>query len=452
MLKRSLVLWVVNAMLILSTLGCVLTPPPPPSSMMEQSMTELPDPNRPLRVLYFPNEKEFMKRYGNLFLTKYPGLSIEVISLHDFYIRARTDDMEQLDQHFREFLDRTKPDIISGLNLNFLIKNNRLTDLEPYIKNAPGVRLDKMNPNVLSELRSAGEGKLYALSPSFAASVLYYNKTMFDKYNLPYPTVDSTWTEVLQLANRFPPQNLQGEKIYSLLYEGITPFDLLQRISARHNLLFTDSIGRRVDIQTEPWIRLTSAILTGHQNENFLFGPMGHPTENPLIKHFQDGKAAMIFETVNTFKIMEHASSPPLFEWDIVSEPGDPSAVYDGEIRINNPFSIHVQSDRKEDAWKFISFIAGEELARQNMVSDVFSGLSVYEEHNRPTTKNIKAFYETTRQKPSVYKHPDEFQMIFSTLFEESFNEAVKNGENAEALLGKLQVKSQMELERLLKN
>jgi ABC-type glycerol-3-phosphate transport system substrate-binding protein len=56
----------------------------------------------------------------------------------------------------------------------------------------------------LQDYRNYSEGKLYALPRKANAYYLYYNKDIFDRFNVPYPSKDKvlTWDEAFELYCR----------------------------------------------------------------------------------------------------------------------------------------------------------------------------------------------------------------------------------------------------------
>lgn len=60
----------------------------------------------------------------------------------------------------------------------------------------------KMNPEVLKLMLISGKGKLLGLPNAIASVALFYNKDLFDKFGVPYPTDKMTWDDAYELAKR----------------------------------------------------------------------------------------------------------------------------------------------------------------------------------------------------------------------------------------------------------
>lgn len=75
-----------------------------------------------------------------------------------------------------------------------------LADLTPLIAADTGFSTDVYNPTALAAF--AQDGKQLGLVESFSNVVLFYNKDLFDKAGVAYPTADWTWTEELAAAQK----------------------------------------------------------------------------------------------------------------------------------------------------------------------------------------------------------------------------------------------------------
>lgn len=85
---------------------------------------------------------------------------------------------------------------------NFTMPNNLQYDMTDLIKSHK-VDLNRYEPTLIDGIRQlSGDGKLYSL-PVYANNlVLFYNKTLFEKFGVPYPKDGMTWEQTIALANR----------------------------------------------------------------------------------------------------------------------------------------------------------------------------------------------------------------------------------------------------------
>jgi len=69
---------------------------------------------------------------------------------------------------------------------------------------------------VIDQLRESGNGKLYGLAPEFITNAIFFNADLFRKYGVELPTDRMSWDEVLRLAQRFPSDGSEEERVYGL--------------------------------------------------------------------------------------------------------------------------------------------------------------------------------------------------------------------------------------------
>lgn len=106
----------------------------------------------------------------------------------------------------------TAPDIIAcEVNLfpNFW-GTDVFLNLNPYIKNDPSFSKDAFFKDVLK--RFTVNGKIYGIPRDTAPfACVYYNKHLFDKAGLEYPTNDWNWNDLLRKAKKLTVKDKNGE-------------------------------------------------------------------------------------------------------------------------------------------------------------------------------------------------------------------------------------------------
>ena len=93
------------------------------------------------------------------------------------------------------------PDVflVDNSDVPALINRGALLDLTPYLTRA-GVDLACLDQTVLSFF-TRGDA-LYALPKGYTPLLVVYNKDLFDRARIPYPTDDWTWDDFLRIAQR----------------------------------------------------------------------------------------------------------------------------------------------------------------------------------------------------------------------------------------------------------
>lgn len=112
--------------------------------------------------------------------------------------------LESIPRSFKEKIMTTMaagspPDVflLDSVILPTFINRGLLEDLRPYVEKY-GIDLSIYFQNVLKIAEA--NGALYAFPTGFTPYVMYYNKSLFDEANLPYPQEGWTWEDYLYLS------------------------------------------------------------------------------------------------------------------------------------------------------------------------------------------------------------------------------------------------------------
>lgn len=91
------------------------------------------------------------------------------------------------------------PDVflLDNIDVPAFTRRGVTLDLAPYLGRV-GVDLSRFDSTVLGIFRSGPA--VYALPKGYTPMVVVYNKTLFDRAGLPYPTDDWTWDDFLRVA------------------------------------------------------------------------------------------------------------------------------------------------------------------------------------------------------------------------------------------------------------
>lgn len=155
-------------------------------------------------------------------------------------------------------------------------------------------------------------GKQYGLSESFSDVVLFYNKDLFDKAGVAYPTASWTWDDAVQAAQKLTdaPQGqwglfkpVQFFEFYKTAYQfGCDFFNADKTATNINDPKCVSALQFMVDLTNKQKVMPTDADLGGVKDDAL----------------FKSGKLAMWVNGIWQFSAMEDAP----FEWDITTEPG----------------------------------------------------------------------------------------------------------------------------------
>ncbi|MCM3631271.1 extracellular solute-binding protein [Paenibacillus glycanilyticus] len=444
-----------------------------------------------LKIGYF-NEEAFYMQYGNAFQAMFPNVELEVISTEE--AMSGDDPVAAMES----LIEEQQPDAVLLTEEQYadLAQEGKLYDLDAAVKQ-DSFDIDGFLPSVIDLLKARGGGKLYGLSPSFSSQALYYNKDLFDKYGVPYPTDGMSWDEVLQLAARFPVKkgdnNLSMDKagtddaLYglSLPMQTQNSFELVREIGEAKGLLYADSDAKTVSFDTPEWKAIVQTVVDGYESGSITTPPSGNGGQGggglmirgmgggktsfafgPATMRFMNGQAAMTVDGPMLMNMMgigaggmkaatkvagstSSGALKPLgqdLNWDVVSIPTDPSQQgATGSMSLDNIFAINASSENLSAAWEFLKYANGEQLAKTSSKSSpALSSRTAYK--NEADGKNIDAFYNEKINEQALLQEntlPDGFAASFETMAAGQLDQAVQGTQSVDDALKKIQSEGQ---------
>ncbi|UUZ86020.1 extracellular solute-binding protein [Paenibacillus sp. P26] len=168
------------------------------------------------------------KKYPNI-TVQYVNMSVQGSSLNDLVASGDI------------------PDVVVGYGatLKRLKELKALTNMDPLIKKYQ-LDLNRIIPETLEYTKVNSDTDYYAGLPLFNnAFGLFYNKTLFDKFAVPYPKDGMTWEEVGDLGKKIT-RTYDG-----IQYRGFFP-DGVNRMINQIELLQLDKNNKSI-LTTEPW-------------------------------------------------------------------------------------------------------------------------------------------------------------------------------------------------------
>jgi len=418
-----------------------------------------------LKVMHW-NEQSFNSEYGMLYYALNPNVEFEVVSTNKIQV-SEIESSEEYEKKFEQFIQDEKPDILM-LNQEQYEKfaaDGRLVSLESYLTRDK-LDLEGFIPGLIDLMREKGGGELYGLTPNFYSQAIYYNKDLFDRYNIEYPTDKMSWEEVLNLAGRFPTDGSDEDRIYGLRVGYSTDlFQLGLAIGSTSGLRMVNPADKRVSIDSESWVNAYETALrairsgTLYNNENMSFS--GSYEEYLLQNPFVSGKVAMAIDgTYLMQQIREAAEVIPdkaVKNWDLVTIPVDPANPdYTNNVSFYNIFAIHAESPNRDAAWDFIRYIHSDEYAR--VTSKAFNGqFPVRTKYIRDDEgRNLAAFYllepSGTELYPGFEDLPSNFFNEFYTIGSEEMKAVTSDQKTVAEALASMQTRLQAALDEAIAN
>jgi multiple sugar transport system substrate-binding protein len=153
--------------------------------------------DEPLKLTFYSNgatftDEEFETMIAGPIHAKYPNVTIERITP-----AATTTPEEVLSTHV--------PDILFSSVSQRLVRTGAFEDLRELIKrhNFDESRLKPIAYNYIKEITKGKGDQILAFPFNVNQHILYYNKDIFDKFGVPYPTEKQlTWDEAVEIGKQ----------------------------------------------------------------------------------------------------------------------------------------------------------------------------------------------------------------------------------------------------------
>lgn len=424
--------------------------------------------NRVLRigVLYggADNEPYFRQQYTDMFEMQHPNIEFEIvgaINYDDQRFETTEPGKEPPDQpdpyeKMKEMMTGQNPVDIVVLDYNMLrrfTQDNLLQSLDPMIQKDKFDISDYV-PTVIDGIKDAGDGNIYALTPTFTSSALYYNKKLFTDKGVEPPTDKMTWSDLFNKARQVATPS-EEEPVFGFSFNRWVNdgFSTLSSYTAMLQLRYWDDKGEKMVVNSEPWAQAMDTVvglykdkvIPDQQYMNQLHekrGAEGEPVNDPFFGDlFLSGDLAMVIGEsyyVNELKrANDNAGKIEGFEmidWDVVTVPVDPmNPDAGGNIGLSQLMGINTQAQNPEDAWEFIKFSNSKEWAKLKARSNY--ELVARKEFLQPVgglTYNIDAFTtlkplppssindeKIYREKPGVWEAQNVGYELFQAVLED---------------------------------
>lgn len=281
-----------------------------------------------------------------LFEAKYPGTKVKLEYIPEEYT-TKIDSM---------FLGKKAPDVIYGHPKYFAAwaSQGLLMDLTDRFAQTPELLDDsKFNTNLYEAFKY--EGKNIATINGADTMLLYYNKNLFDKAGIPYPTSDWTWEQFIDAAKKLTIIGADGKpKQYGI--------SLSSFYSAIEAFLFANG-GKLFDDMNNPkkvLINSKENIQTLKMIQDLIYTYKVAPTAadaEVLGGGFDTGQIAMTVDGVWSVIYRKNIKD---FGWGIQELPStDPNnkkipALYAG-------YAIAKTTKNPDLAWEFAKFMQSDE-------------------------------------------------------------------------------------------
>ncbi len=361
----------------------------------------------------YANENDyFREQFSELFEFANPNIKLEFVSTLDERFRYGSPNPNEkskdpFDRLSELMTGDNPPDVvmIDYDQLPELAGNNLLKQLDQDIAKDK-FDMSDIAPAVIEGIKKAGDGKVYALAPTFTSYALIYNKKLFDEAGVPYPVDKMTWDQAFDLARRLSKGEGVNRKFgfsFSTSNSRGNRLDIAMRVYTEPlQLRMFDDSGEKMTVDSEQWEQVWKTLLQ-LKTEKLLPEPVEDQNEDHPFQDddFLSGRVAMslinywdVHSVADIMKNAHNYKGLTPFDWDVVTLPVHPEAPENGyDIRMYGLMGISAKAQNTEDAWKFIKFVNGEEWARlKGSSSDNLMARQKYIKPKNGADFNIKAF------------------------------------------------------------
>lgn len=243
--QRAVHAWVMMMLIVCIAAGCTGGNPdagPVPEDNKTTSPKALSTEPVTLKIMYYNTlvQKEDIDKFiAEPIKKKYPFITVEYI---------QTINATSLSSLIAAGQAKDIPDLVitDYPNLSGLMQYNYPLDLNELLKRE-NVNLSKLDKIALDGVKAMGsKGELYGLPFYLDKYMMFYNKDIFDRFAIPYPTDDMSYEDLVTLVKKL---TRKDDKIDYIGYR----WGNLYTVGMQFGLPVINSKTGKAEIQTEGW-------------------------------------------------------------------------------------------------------------------------------------------------------------------------------------------------------
>ncbi|ADO76525.1 ABC transporter substrate-binding protein [Halanaerobium praevalens] len=340
--------------------------------------------------LWDKNQVPAMQKIIDNFETEYPDISVKI-------------ELTPYSQYWTKLqisaTGGSLPDVfwLNGPNFALYASNGMIMPIDEKIKNSDKISESSYIESLVNLYTY--EDKLYGLPKDFDTIGLYYNKEIFDKYNVEYPKKDWNWNDLINAAKKITnqsegvwgiaaPQDGQ-ENYYNTIFQSggyIVKNENGKKISGYDKQDTIDGLKFWVDLIHKYKISPTLAQMT----------------DTSALDLFSSGKVAMLYHG----SWQQIAFSNNEYTKDKVDVAVLPKGDRKGVVIHGLANVISSQSENPEAAWRFLEYLGSEESAK--IMANTGTVIPAYKNTQQAwldsnPNMNLEAFIEML---PHSYPYP----------------------------------------------
>lgn len=261
------------------------------------------------------------------------------------------------------------------------MSNGLLMDLTERIANSKMVQLENY-PKDIAELY-ASNGKQYAIPKDIDTIALWYNKTMFDKAGVAYPTDDWTWEDLYKAAKKITDK--KDNKYGFVMQPDSTQAGYYNLIYDKNSYVISEDKKQSGFSKPET----VEAIKLWHKMVKDVMPPLNIITENREEGCMQNGLAAMSLQgswMLPAFEKNEYIAK----NFAIAKLPKDSKTNRCVSLYNGLGWAIAANTKLPNEAWQLVEFLGSKEA--QQKQADLGVTMSAYKGTSDNWIKHSKIF------------------------------------------------------------
>jgi multiple sugar transport system substrate-binding protein len=307
-----------------------------------------------LRFMFWgdPAEVQTVRYYINQFEKKTPGVRVDLVHQPSGVYR---------DNLRIRMIGQDAPDVMYlGLeDFAGFAEDGYIEPIDEFIAKDKEFNANAYFPEIYEQFRY--RGKLYGVAKDFATLVLYYNKDLFDKWEVPYPKSGWTWDQFLETSKKLTHTGNPGGRgdEYGMVLETWTGQWLPWIWQNGGKIVDEEKCewlmgGPRYLDQNAEAIQFLADLIWKHK-----VAPNPSYTRNQGTSDvFKSGRAGMY--TAGRWMCMQFKDIDT-FEWDVVTLPRKKKAA---TCLFTVAYGISSQCKQKQAAWQLVKFLTGKKSQR----------------------------------------------------------------------------------------
>lgn len=226
-------------------------------------------------------------------------------------------------------------------------------DLTPFLKEY-NIKLTDFEPQLIEYIRSISNGGMYGVPGGSAVNhVLFYNKSLFDKFGVTYPKDGMSWNDAMEVAAKLTRTD-SGTNYY-----GFTGHLSVMTAANQLGLAMVDPKTKKPTINTDERWKNYFNIVYGNSVLNEAYRRDNRPFSGSTARLVEGRTAMVLFNAniaLNTKELQENK-----IDWDMVALPSFKEAPKTGSTMNSTIWGLTNQTRNKRAAMEVLNYLISDE-------------------------------------------------------------------------------------------